>query len=487
MGIDDEIERLRKLPDEALLVGLSGALRSSRGWTALVLAHLAEVEERRLHLLAACSSMFEYCTARLGMSEDEACRRIDVARLARRYPMLYARLASGLISLSVAALLKHHLTATNHAALIAAVSEKTVRQAREVLAAWFPQPDVPASIRKLPERRTPASGSGTGEVVAEHSVIHTAAPSARGLSAVQSGNETPCDCTASSGSATSSSSVRSSGSTAAATRVQPVLALGVVAPLPSPASPASSASPVASPSAPLTSSRSRAASIKPLSPERYAITFTADAELKRKLELATDLLRHAVPSGDISSIVNRALDLLVEETLRRRFAQTRRPRATAPDKTPQPRSTPASADAAKNPEPPRPPAIPPSNDARAVETPRPSRRLPSAVRRVVLKRDGLRCTWHSADGMRCQSRAWLEHDHIQPRGVGGNDDASNLHMYCRAHNQLAAEQTYGKATMARIIAQRRPPDGAQTPRRGQPNRGASPSDSPRTCTGHSRT
>jgi hypothetical protein len=428
MGIEDAIERLRKLTDEALLVGLSGALRSNRGWTALVLAHLAEVEERRLHLLAACSSMFEYCTSRLGMSEDEACRRIDVARLARRYPALYARLASGLISLSVAALLKPHLTDANHAALIGAVSEKTVRQAREVLAAWFPQPDVPASIRKLPERRTLVSGSCTDEGVAVP-VARTAVPTTSGLSARQSGQ------------AISSERTASGESTAAATMVQPVLALAVVATLPSP-------TPSALPGAPPATSR-RAPSIKPLSAKRYAITFTANAELKRKLELATDLLRHAVPSGDIATIVSRALDLLLEETVRRRSAKTTRPRAGAPASSP---SAQVPAIESTTLEPSGAAVVSAANDAVPPEPPGESRHIPSAIRRAVLERDGLRCTWQGPDGVRCQSRAWLEHDHAHPRGQGGPHDTTNIRIYCRPHNQLSAEQTYGKAAIARCIA-----------------------------------
>ena len=93
MGIADEVGRVCRLPDEELLAGLSRALGSSRGWTALVLAHLAEVEERRLHLIAGHGSMFAYCTVRLGMSEDEACRRIDVAPLARLFPAMLEPLA----------------------------------------------------------------------------------------------------------------------------------------------------------------------------------------------------------------------------------------------------------------------------------------------------------------------------------------------------------------------------------------------------------
>jgi hypothetical protein len=67
----------------------------------------------------------------------------------------------------------------------------------------------------------------------------------------------------------------------------------------------------------------------------------------------------------------------------------------------------------------------------------------------------MRCTWQAPDGTRCNSRAWLEHDHIIPRGQGGSSDPANIRPFCRAHNRLAAEQAYGQATITRIIARRR--------------------------------
>jgi hypothetical protein len=45
----------------------------------------------------------------------------------------------------------------------------------------------------------------------------------------------------------------------------------------------------------------------PLSTERYEIRFTASASTREKLRRAQDLLRHAVPSGDIAEIFDRAL------------------------------------------------------------------------------------------------------------------------------------------------------------------------------------
>jgi hypothetical protein len=107
-----ELSRVRALSNEQLLLGLNGLLSRSRRFTALIVAHLGEVEERRLHLLAGASSLFSYCVTRLGMSEDEAYRRIEVAKLARRFPRLFEMLTAGQVSLSVAALLKPYATVT---------------------------------------------------------------------------------------------------------------------------------------------------------------------------------------------------------------------------------------------------------------------------------------------------------------------------------------------------------------------------------------
>jgi len=61
--------RLEALSDRQLLDGLGAVLGSGRRLVAELVAHLGEVEERRLHLEAACSSMFSYCVHRLGLSE----------------------------------------------------------------------------------------------------------------------------------------------------------------------------------------------------------------------------------------------------------------------------------------------------------------------------------------------------------------------------------------------------------------------------------
>src|SRR5207253_4307269 len=77
---------------------------------ARLLAYLGEVEERRLDLQSACSSLFDFCLRRLGMSEDEACRRVAAARIVRRFPVALGMIARGEIHLTGLLLLRDHLT-----------------------------------------------------------------------------------------------------------------------------------------------------------------------------------------------------------------------------------------------------------------------------------------------------------------------------------------------------------------------------------------
>jgi hypothetical protein len=69
--------------------------------------------------------MFQFCVQRLGMSEDEACRRIHAARLARRFPDLLARIERGELTLSTMALLADALTPSNYEELVEAAAGKT--------------------------------------------------------------------------------------------------------------------------------------------------------------------------------------------------------------------------------------------------------------------------------------------------------------------------------------------------------------------------
>ena len=59
--------------------------------------------------------------------------------------------------------------------------------------------------------------------------------------------------------------------------------------------------------------------VEPLSAASFRVEFTASAELRQKLELAQNLLSHAVSTGDLASLFERAIDELLAAELKRRM------------------------------------------------------------------------------------------------------------------------------------------------------------------------
>ena len=131
---------LANIQSDALLEDITTLLATERDVTAKLLAYLAEVEERRLHLELGHSSMFDFCVTRCKMSEGQAHRRILAARLARRFAVIHSLVASGAVHLSALQMLGERLTDENHGELLAAASGKTKRELELWLAARFPPP-----------------------------------------------------------------------------------------------------------------------------------------------------------------------------------------------------------------------------------------------------------------------------------------------------------------------------------------------------------
>ena len=137
------------LSNDELLARLEAHVGNGHVWQAGLIAYLAEVEERRLHLEVACSSMFDFCVHRLGMSDGEAHRRLIASRLVRAFPRVLGYLERGDVHLCALALLRDHLNEENHEELLRAATGKTVRAVQEMLAARCPKPDVPPRIEPL--------------------------------------------------------------------------------------------------------------------------------------------------------------------------------------------------------------------------------------------------------------------------------------------------------------------------------------------------
>jgi hypothetical protein len=237
------------------------------------------------------------------------------------------------------------------------------------------------------------------------------------------------------------------------------------------------------------------------------VEFTAGQALYDKLAQLKDLLRHQVPDGELATLVERAVDLLIEDSMKRRFAQTRSPKPhtskphppkphtakshTAPSSMPAAGSASTSAAAGASTS----AAAGASTSAAAgastsaagsASTPaatsasfgisgrgattstaknslarsarvRSSRYIPRAVVREVYQRDAGQCTFVSAEGKRCSERGFLELHHHDPYARGGEATVENLRLVCRPHNALFAERDFGRSFIRSKRTQTREP------------------------------
>jgi hypothetical protein len=334
-----------QLSDAELVSEVMRFARCERDATSHLVAHLAEFDARKLYLGAGFSSLFMYCREVLELSESESYNRIEAARATRRFPLILNMLRDGSVNLTTVRLLAPHLTGENHQELLAAAARRSKREVEELVVRHSPRPDIPSSVRKVPVAKPIPVPSPGLPIATPASVTPVGAP----------GNGP----------------------------------MNGSAPLP-----------------PVPPSRPHRPNVTPLAPDRYEIRFTANAAVCQKLRLATDLLRHVVPTGDTAEIVDRALTALLEDLARKKFAATGKPRpnrGTAPG----------------------------------------SRHIPAQVKRAVWIRDGGRCAFTSKGGRRCAERGFLEFHHLKPYAVGGEATVDNIEVRCRAHNAYEAELFYG--------------------------------------------
>ncbi|HEX3850338.1 MAG TPA: hypothetical protein VHW01_05190, partial [Polyangiaceae bacterium] len=291
--------RLLSVKNAELLAELSQLVQRGNELTAEVLAHLTELEERRLHLQLGFPSLFAYCVEALGLSEGSAGRRVAAARVCRRFPQAFELVARGDLHLSALCGLAPHLESQNATELFTACCRKTRRQVDELLAARFPRPDVREQIRRLPTR-TPVQAP----VIADEPEIETHDDAVVEPKAASQGSE-----------ATFAELPRFTGNNGS----EPALPVVGLPP-------------------------ARRRELEALSPDRFGVHFTADAELKELLERARALASHRLPKNDLSGLMRLVLASFVKHEEARRFAVGRKPRRTKSDatqaKAPSPRATP---------------------------------------------------------------------------------------------------------------------------------------------------
>jgi hypothetical protein len=318
---------------------------ASRKVEGEILRHLAEVDGQRLWADFAYSSLAAYCMGHLGYSEQMAYKRIRVARLSRDVPGILEAVAAGRATLCGLCTVASHINPENAAEWMAKIAGKTKRAIEDLAALARAEAGRPAPAPRPVIRALPTQAAPVPAPIARP------APSPSLLDSPRS------------------DSPRSDYSRSDS-------------PQPPPPRPAPAPADVL-----------------------HRLSVTVGSAVKAKLERAAALLRHAVPSGDLGVILERALDVLIATTEKRRFGA----------------GVGRGATKAK---------------ARA-------RRIPAAIRREVFDRDGGTCAYVDAVGKRCGCAEGIELHHVLPYARGGANTAENLQLYCRAHNQRQGERDFG--------------------------------------------
>ena len=331
--------------------------------TALQLAHIAELDRQGYYLDAGYSSMFRYCVNGKGLSEDVAVRWIRAARVARTCTGVFDAIAEGRLSVTAVCLLEKHLTPASAAGLIAAAERRSIKQVTRLIAERFGRP----------------SRLSSPPTMADNSLTVPALMRVREDDASVALQMTEDD-------------------SPATLRVDEE------------ASPA-----VAQSAVPADGVPPRRARIEPIGPGQFELVAVLGQEAYDQLEASRELLGHAVPSGALIEVLERAIALQHEHLRKRRCAATDRPRTSVDDAATRPGTNP--------------------------------RQVPAAVERAVWKRDGGQCAYVSLEGHRCEERREIELDHIVPVARGGQSTVENLRLLCRPHNRHEANREFGKEHM----------------------------------------
>ena len=377
------------------------------------------------------------------MSEGTAGRRVTAARVCRRFPGVFERIARGELHLCALCALSPHLNEQNATELFEASTGKPRRQIEELLAVRFPRPDVREQIRRLPARAqrltrlaAPVGMSGAVEQALARAIDPFCDP--------RGGVEPSAD--------------RSEAQEITADFAR----VGAETRMPA--------------------ARPRSREIEPLSAERFGVHFTADAELRELIDRARALASHRVPNGDLAGLMKLMVASFVKQEEKRRFGIGTRPQwesrkakssgdevtssgseaKSSDSETKSSGSETKSSGASEPAAPPGGASVESSTNQASTHATHPtltgarphSRYLAVRVRREIHARDGGQCAFVSAGGRRCNARAFIQFDHVEPFAWNGSSDAPNLRLLCKAHNLLHARECFGKRQIAAKIALR---------------------------------
>ncbi len=284
---------LSHLTDVALRNDLNKAAPGESGATAWLLAHIAEFDLRKLYLAEAFPSTYHYCVGELNLSEDAAYKRIQAARVARRFPVIFELLDDGRLHLSGICLLAPYLIEGNANELLAAAVHKSKAAINQMLKAKFPETESFDLVMKVPAAR--GAQAAVGEIEATGVA---GAGEAAGASEAASAGAAACEGAGTGASVGAGATAQHDGH-------------GHVG------GPGSTAPHVDTPA-----TRTK---ILPIAADRFTIQVTVSQSTHDKLRHAQALLSHQMAGGELAQVLDLALDALISKLEQRKVAATARP------------------------------------------------------------------------------------------------------------------------------------------------------------------
>jgi len=193
--------------------------------------------------------------------------------------------------------------------------------------------------------------------------------------------------------------------------------------------------------------------LRPVSPEYTEIKILVNGETMEQIEELRNLLSRSQHGITVREILQYALT----ETLNRELPKA--PKSARARKAPMflesvevlTPDDPWASDTGLKPstlvdKKPKPELPPPVAVAKS------SRYISQNTKREVWYRDKGQCTYVETNSKkRCSCKYALEFDHITPHALGGSNLTDNLRLRCRAHNQLAAIETFGQSKMQNFV------------------------------------
>jgi 5-methylcytosine-specific restriction endonuclease McrA len=137
---------MRELSDAQVVQGIEESLGQERSAQAEFIRYLGEVDKRELYLKEGYGSLYRFCMKRLKLSRSSTLKRIQVARLSRRFPEVLGLVGEGRVHFSALSLLAPHLTEANCARLFAMAEGQSELKVAELLAKEFPKA-LPENLR----------------------------------------------------------------------------------------------------------------------------------------------------------------------------------------------------------------------------------------------------------------------------------------------------------------------------------------------------